>query len=99
MRRRRRAGTARQRRRSKTLYEDKNNITIGMDCGDRRHAVCVLNAKGERASEELLTNSRGCLKQLSERYPGATLAIETGNHWPWVSRFSTKTHGLTDAHS
>jgi len=62
-------------------------ITIGIDLGDRKHAVCVLNAKGEILKQETITNSRGSLVALSRRYPGALMAMEVGMHSPWTSRF------------
>lgn len=62
-------------------------ITIGIDLGDRKHAVCVLNAKGEILKQETITNSRGSLAALSRRYPGALIAMEVGMHSPWTSRF------------
>ena len=62
-------------------------ITIGLDLGDRKHAVCVLDAKGEILKQETITNSRGSLVALSRRYPGALMAMEVGMHSPWTSRF------------
>lgn len=62
-------------------------ITIGLDLGDRKHAVCVLDAKGEILKQETITNSRGSLVALSRRYPGALVAMEVGMHSPWTSRF------------
>ena len=32
-------------------------ITIGLDLGDRKHAVCVLDAKGEILKQESITNT------------------------------------------
>ena len=46
-------------------------ITIGLDLGDRKHAVCVLDAKGEILKQETITNIRGSLTALSRRYPGS----------------------------
>ena len=63
-----------------------NNITIGLDLGDRRHAVCVLSAGGEILTEEAIPNTRECLTAFAPRYPGATFVMETGTHSPWVSR-------------
>lgn len=62
-------------------------ITIGIDLGDRKHAVCVLDAKGEILKQETITNSRGNLAALSRRYPGALMVMEVGMHSPWTSRF------------
>ena len=47
-----------------------NNITIGIDLGDRRHAVCVLSAAGEILAEEAITNTRECLTAFAARHPG-----------------------------
>ena len=63
-----------------------NNITIGIDLGDRRHAMCVLSAAGEILAEEMITNTRECLTVFAQRYPQATFVMETGTHCPWVSR-------------
>jgi transposase len=61
-------------------------ITIGLDLGDRKHAVCVLNAKGEVLKQESITNTRPSLTALSRRHPGALMVMEAGTHSPWISR-------------
>jgi transposase len=63
-----------------------NSLTIGLDLGDRKHHVCVLNASGKIAAEEVITNTRECITRFAERYPRATYVMETGTHSPWVSR-------------
>ncbi len=63
-----------------------NNITIGLDLGDRRHAVCVLSAAGDIIAETEVINTRECLTVFASRHPGATFVMETGTHSPWVSR-------------
>lgn len=62
-------------------------ITIGLDLGDRKHAVCVLDAKGGILKQESITNTRPSLTALSRRYPGAVIVLEVGMHSPWTSRF------------
>ena len=62
-------------------------ITIGLDLGDRKHAVCVLDAAGEILKQESIANNRGSLAALSRRHPGALLVMEVGMHSPWTSRF------------
>lgn len=64
-----------------------STFTIGIDLGDRKHAICVLDAEGEILTEETITNSRGSLIALSRRFPGALVAMEVGMHSPWISRF------------
>jgi transposase len=63
-----------------------NNVTIGLDLGDRRHAACVLSTGGEILAEETIPNTRECLTAFAQRQPGATFVMETGTHSPWVSR-------------
>ena len=62
-------------------------ITIGLDLGDRKHAVCVLDAKGEVLKQESITNTRPSLTALSRRHPGALMVMEVGMHSPWISRY------------
>ena len=64
----------------------RNKYTIGLDLGDRRHHVCVLNGSGKIVAEEVIPNARETLLVLSARFPQATF-METGTHSPWVSRF------------
>ena len=71
----------------------KKQLTIGLDLGDRRHAFCVLDDQGRIIAEEALANTRANLEALSQRYPKATIAMETGTHSPWVSRlFEARGH-------
>jgi transposase len=63
-----------------------NNLTIGIDLGDRRHAVCVLSAAGDIVAETEAINTRECLTVFAQKHPGATFVMETGTHSPWVSR-------------
>lgn len=75
------------------MTANKNQITIGIDLGDRRHAFCVLDDQGQITAEESLPNDRASLEQLSQRYPSAVIAMETGTHSPWISRlFESKGH-------
>jgi transposase len=60
---------------------------IGLDLGDRRHAVCVLGDDGKILKERTIANSRKMLDRLSESYPGALMVMEVGMHSPWTSRF------------
>ena len=60
--------------------------TVGIDLGDRKHSVCVLDHKGEILKEESITNTRGSLTALSKRHPKALVVMEVGMHSPWISR-------------
>lgn len=62
-------------------------FTLGLDLGDRRHQVCVLDAGGQTVREGPLLNTRPALARLLTDYPQATVALEAGTHSPWISRF------------
>jgi len=63
------------------------SITIGIDLGDLKHAICVLNEDGDILEERTITNHRDSLRRLAKKYPGARVALEVGMHSPWISRF------------
>ncbi len=60
----------------------RNNHTIGLDLGDRRHPVCVLDGSGKIVAEEVIPIARETLLVLSARFPRATFIMETGTHSP-----------------
>jgi transposase len=61
-------------------------ITIGIDLGDKKHAICVLNEAGGVIEERSITNHRESIRRLSQKFPGARMAMEVGTHSPWTSR-------------
>ena len=63
-----------------------DNITIGMDLGDRNHVVVVLDGNGEQFLCQKLVNTKVAMKRFFKTYKGATVAIEAGTHSPWISR-------------
>ena len=65
------------------------NTVIGIDLGDRKHAVCVTGKNGKILREFTITNSRKHLEQLAADYPKARIAMEVGTHSPWISRLLT----------
>lgn len=65
-------------------------ITIGIDLGDKKHAVCVLDNEGEILKQRSMVNTRESLQRLSKAYPGARIAMEVGSHSPWISRLLTE---------
>ena len=69
------------------MKDKSSTFTIGIDLGDRKHAVCVLDAKGDIVKQESIINSRPSLTALNRRYPGALMVMEVGMHSPWTSRF------------
>lgn len=59
---------------------------IGVDLGDRKHAVCVTDKDGNILAESTIPNTRRALRQLAASFPGARIAIEVGTHSPWIER-------------
>ena len=64
--------------------------TLGIDLGDCKHAICIIDQAGEVIQESRISNTRENLAQLSKSYPDALIAMEVGMHSPWVSRFLQK---------
>ena len=71
----------------KTKSTSSSAITIGIDLGDRKHAVCVLDAKGKVLVQETVANTRPALTALSRRHRRALVVMEDGTQSPWISRF------------
>lgn len=65
-------------------------LTIGMDLGDRSSRYCVLDEQGELLVEDRLTTSPKTLAEVFGKLPPSRIAIEVGTHSPWVSRQLTQ---------
>jgi len=61
------------------------SMTIGVDLGDKKHQLCVLDAQGHIVEEREIVNTRAAVTQCFAQYRGAVVAMETGTHSPWVS--------------
>lgn len=61
-------------------------VTLGIDLGDKKHAVCVVDASGTVIEQATIINHSERLRKLSCKYPGARIVIEVGSHSPWISR-------------
>lgn len=59
---------------------------IGIDLGDKKHAICVIDQDGKPIKEYFIYNRPDDLEQLSKDYPKALMAMEVGTHSPWISR-------------
>lgn len=65
----------------------RRRVHVGIDLGDKKHAVCVLDTRsGETLEEVEVENSREELLQFSARWPKAAFVMEAGTHSPWISR-------------
>jgi transposase len=61
-------------------------FTLGLDLGDRKHSVCVIDTLGRVIQEQSIDNDREALALLAKEWPGALIAMEVGTHSAWVSR-------------
>ena len=64
----------------------KQQLTIGLDLGDRTSSYCVLNEAGEMLFERKLATTPESMKETFTGIPRSRIAMETGTHSPWVSR-------------
>jgi len=58
-------------------------MTIGLDIGDRKSALCVLASEGSVLERGEVVTSR---EAIGQRFGGAVarVALETGTHSPWI---------------
>lgn len=63
---------------------------IGIDLGDIRNAICVLDPDGTIIEERSIPSTEESLEKLAKKYPNARIALEVGGSSPWVSRFLKK---------
>src|SRR6266705_2518611 len=77
-----------------------DQLTIGLDLGDRFSHYCILNASGEVIAEHHLATTPKGIDEVFGRIPRNRIALETGTHSPWVSRQLTRLgHEVIVAHA
>lgn len=64
-----------------------DNITIGMDLGDKKHVIFAMDKIGCTVANCTIENTQEGLTNFFSKYKGATVAIEAGTHSAWISRF------------
>ena len=67
-----------------------NTVTIGMDLGDKKHQIHVLDSNGETIKVCRISNTARVIEKFYRRYPDAVVAIEASPHSPWISRLLEK---------
>src|ERR1700751_6218753 len=65
-------------------------LTIGVDLGDRWSFYCVLDEAGKIILEQKVAKTPEAMKQTFSKRPQGLIAMETGTHSPWVSRLLTE---------
>src|ERR1700738_779681 len=75
-------------------------LTIGVDLGDRWSFYCVLDEAGKIILEQKVPATPEAMKQTFGKIPRSLIAMETGTHSPWVSRLLTELgHEVLVAHA
>src|SRR5271157_4078581 len=75
-------------------------MTIGLDLGDRSSWYCVLDEAGEVLLEQKLSTTPKAMEEVFGGMPRSRIALETGQHSPWVSRhLSGLGHEVIVAHA
>jgi len=63
-----------------------NQLTIGLDLGDRISRCCILDEAGQIILEQELPTTAKGIEQVFSKIPRSRIALETGTHSPWISR-------------
>lgn len=61
-------------------------ITIGVDMGDKKHSICVLDAEGEVLCRATVVNTALGVREYFGDFEPCRIALEAGTHSAWVSR-------------
>ncbi len=75
--------------RKRLASRKEDRLTIGLDLGDKASRYCVLESGGEIALEDRVATTRAGLIKKFQGLPPCRIAIEVGQHSPWVSRLLT----------
>src|SRR5271155_976545 len=77
-----------------------NQLTIGLDLGDRTSYYCILDEAGQVILEQELPTTPKGFEQVFGKIPRSRVAMETGTHSPWISRQLTQLgHEVIVAHA
>ena len=78
----------------------RQQLTIGLDLGDRWSFYCVLDEAGKILVEQKLPTTPEAMKRTFEKLPRSRIVMETGTHSPWISRLLTDVgHEVIVAHA
>lgn len=64
----------------------RQQLTIGLDLGDRNSWYCLVNEAGQIQLEQRVRTSAKGLREVFGGIPRSRVALEIGTHSPWVSR-------------
>src|SRR6202047_5420425 len=79
-----------------TVAKNRNEIfkqqqlTIGVDLGDRISHYCILDETGNVILEQRVVTTPKGIQQVFSKISRSRIALETGTHSPWLSRLLTQ---------
>ena len=69
-------------------------MTIGIDLGDRKSHICVLDGAGEVIEESQIATTPKALRARFEGQAATRIALEVGGHSAWVSELLKELGGV-----
>jgi len=69
-----------------TLNRKCEQLTTGLDLGDKWSYYCVLDASGDVLLEQKVSTTPKAMREVFGAISWCRIALETGTHSPWVSR-------------
>jgi len=64
----------------------RQQLTMGLDLGDRKSWYCVLDEAGQIQREQRVRTNAKALREVFGAMPRSRIALEIGTHSPWISR-------------
>jgi transposase len=64
------------------------NLTVGIDLGDRKSAVCGIDGSGQVTLRRTTATTRTAMERLLSEVGRARVVLEAGSHSPWLSRLA-----------
>lgn len=71
---------------SRTALRPENNLTIGLDLGDKLSRLFTLEGAAEHGVHAVMPTTRAGLTRYFAGRPRGRVVLEVGTHSPWVSR-------------
>jgi transposase len=65
-------------------------LTVGVDLGDRKSVVCVLDVDGKVSDRASILTTPASFERYFSGMPPARVVLEAGTHSPWISRLLKK---------
>ena len=71
------------------MNNNSTTLTVGMDLGDKKHVICVIDNDGEVITRDTVPNEAAAIRDavtVMHKQGDLRVVIETGTHSPWISR-------------